>query len=95
MLDRFQISGNVPVSIQLLKIIDRGSTTDLLHNLIIRIEMSSCPCALLMLRALIISNMTSSLTLNEESLAEETEFSELGMVLLIRRVHVEAKKLLK
>ena len=57
--------------------------------------MSSCPCALLMLRALIISNMTSSLTLNEESLAEETEFSELGMVLLIRRVHVEAKKLLQ
>ena len=72
MLDRFQISGNVPVSIQLLKIIDRGLTTDLPHKLIIRMEMSSCTCALLMLRGLIISNMTSSLTRNEESLAVET-----------------------
>ena len=81
---------------QLLKIIDRGLTTDLKHNLIIRIEMSSCPCALLMLRALIISNMTSSLTQNEESLAVETYFSELGMVLLlIRGVYFEAKKLLQ
>ena len=72
MLDRFQISGNVPVSIQLLKIIDRSLTTDLPHNLNIRIEMSLCPCALLMLRALIIFNMTSSLTQNEESLSVET-----------------------
>ena len=72
MLDRFQISGNVPVSIQLLKIIERGLTIDLPHNLIIQIEMSSCPCALLMLRALIIFNMISSLTQNEESLADET-----------------------
>ena len=81
---------------QLLKIIDRGLTTDLKHNLIIRIEMSSCPCALLMLRALIISNMTSSLTQNEESLAVEAYFSELGMVLLlIRGVYFEAKKLLQ
>ena len=72
MLDHFQISGNIPVLIQLLKIIDRGLTIDLLHNLIIQIEMSSCPCALLMLRALIMFNMTSSLTQNEESLAGET-----------------------
>ena len=74
MLGRFQISGNVPVSIQLLQIIGRGLslTTDLPHNLIIQIEMSSCPCALLMLRALIIFNMTSWLTENEESLADET-----------------------
>ena len=72
MLDRFQISGNIPVSIQLLKTIDRGLAIDLRHNLIIRIEMSPCPCALLMLRALIMFNMTSSLTQNEESLADET-----------------------
>ena len=72
MLGCFQISGNVPVSMQLLKIIDRGLTTDLLHNLIIQIEMSSCPYALLMLRALIILNMASSLKQNEESLAVET-----------------------
>ena len=72
MLDHFQIPGNVPVSIQLLKIIDRGLAIDLLHNLIIRIEMLSCPCALLMLRALIMFNMTSLLTQNEESLADET-----------------------
>ena len=95
MLDRFQISGNVPVSIQLLKIIDRGLTIDLPHNLIIPTEISSCPCALLMLRALIIFNMTFS-TQNEESLADETKFSEFGMVLLlIRGVHFEARKLLK
>ena len=34
----FQISGNVPVSMKFLKIIDRVLTTDLLHNLIIRID---------------------------------------------------------
>ena len=40
--------------------------------------------------------MTSSLTQNEESLAVETYFSELGMVLLlIRGVYFEAKKLLQ
>ena len=72
MLDHFQIPGNTPVSIQLLKITDRGLTIDLLHTLIIRIEMPSCPCALLMLTALIMFNMTSSLTQNEESLADET-----------------------
>ena len=96
MFDLFQISGNVPVSIQFLKMIDKGLTTDLLHNLIILIDISSCPCALLMLRALIIFNMTSSLKENEESLAAETYCSELGNVLLlIRGVHFEAKKLLK
>ena len=72
MLDCFQVSGNIPVSIQLLKITDRGLTIDLPHNLIIRIEILSCPCGLLMLRALIMLNMTSSLTQNEESLADET-----------------------
>ena len=73
-----------------------GLTTDLLDNLIIQIDISSCPCALLMLRALIIVNMTSSLKENEESLAVETYSSELGTVLLsIRGVHFEGKKLLK
>ena len=96
MFDLFQIFGNVPVLIQFLKMIDKGLTTDLLHNLIILIDISSCPCALLMLRALIIFNMTSSLKENEESLAAETYCSELGNVLLlIRGVHFEAKKLLK
>ena len=96
MFDLFQISGNVPVSIQFLKMIDKGLTTDLLHNLIILIDISSCPCALLMLRALIIFNMTSSLKENEESLTAETYCSELGnILLLISGVHFEAKKLLK
>ena len=75
--------------------IDKGLTTDLLHNLIILIDISSCPCTLLMLRALIIFNMTSSLKENEESLAAETYCSELdNILLLIRGVHFEAKKLL-
>ena len=39
----------------------QGLTTDLLHSLIIRIDIPSCPCALIMLRALIIFNMNSSL----------------------------------
>ena len=95
MFDLLQISGNVPVSKQLLKMIDKGLTTDLLHNLIILIDISSCPCTLLMLRALIIFIMTSSLKENEESLAAETYCSELGnILLLIRGVHFEAKKLL-
>ena len=71
-------------------------STDLLHHLVIQIKMPSYSCALLMLRAITIFNMTSSLKQNEESLAVEKEFSELGMVLLlIKRVHFEAKKLLK
>ena len=83
MFDFFQISGNVPVSLQFLKMIDKGLTTDLLHKLIIRIDISLCPCALLMLRALVIFNMTSSLKENEERLAVETYCIELGTVLLL------------
>ena len=95
-LSPFLWSGNVPVLIQFLKMIDKGLTTDLLHNLIILIDISSCPCALLILRALIIFNMTSSLKENEESVVAETYCSELdNTLLLIRGVHFEAKKLLK
>ena len=39
----------------------RSLTIDLLDNLIIRIDITSCTCALLMLRVFIIFNMTSSL----------------------------------
>ena len=49
-----------------------------------------------MLKPLIIFNMTSSLKENEESLAVETYCIELGTVLLlIREVDSEAKKILK
>ena len=96
MFDLFQISGNVPVSTQFFKMIGKDLTTDLLHNLIILIHISSCPCTLLMLRALIIFNMISSLKENEESLAAETYCTELGNVLLLMKgVHFEVKKLLK
>ena len=96
MFDPFQISGNVPVLMQFLKMVEKGLATDLLHNLIIGIDMSSCPCALLMLKALIIFSMASSLKENEEGLAVEKYCSELVKVLLlIRGVHFEAKKLLK
>ena len=87
MFDLFQTSGNVPVSMQFLKMIDKGLPTDLLHNLIIRIDISSCPCALLKLKALIIFNTIFSLKENEESLAVETYCSELGTIF-------EAKNLL-
>ena len=61
----FQISRNVPVPMKLLKIADRGLTRDLLHNLIIRTDVSRCLCALIMLRALRIFNITSLLKKNE------------------------------
>ena len=49
-----------------------------------------------MLQALIFFNMTSSLKQNEESLAFEIKLSELGMgLLLIRKIHLEGKKLFK
>ena len=81
---------------QFLKMKGKSLTTDLLYNLITLIDISSCPCALLMLRALIIFNMTSSLKENEESMVAETDCSELdNTLLLIRGVHFEAKKLLK
>ena len=88
MFDLFQISGNVPVSMQFLKMKGKSLTTDLLYNLITLIDISSCPCALLMLRALIIFTMTYSFKENEESLAAETYCSELGdAILLIRGVY--------
>ena len=61
MLDRFQISGNVPLSIQLLKMIDGGLKTDLQNNLIIQIEMPSCACALLKLSVEILEILKSPL----------------------------------
>ena len=61
---------------QFLKMIDKGLTTDLLHILIIQIDISSYPCVLL-----IIYDMISSLKENEENLAVETYCSELVTVL--------------
>ena len=93
MFDLFQISGNAPVC---ASAVGKGLTTDLLDNLIIQCDLLSCPWALLMLRSLVISNMTSSLKQNEASLVVETYCSELGTVLLlIRGAHFEARKLLK
>ena len=45
----FQISGNVPVLIKFLKILDRGIKTYLVRNMIIRADISLYQCALLML----------------------------------------------
>ena len=63
--------------------IGRGLTMDLLHNLIIRIDKSSFPCTLLMLRSLIILKATSSLKENDENLVVEIYCSELGTVILL------------
>ena len=65
--------------------IDRGLTMDLLHNLIIRIDKSSFPCTLLMLRSLINLKATSSLKENDENLVVEIYCSELGTVILLTR----------
>ena len=83
--------GNVPVSMKFVKIIDKDLTTDL----IICIDISSCPCAVLMLRALTIFNINSSLKQNVKGLAVEIYCGELGAVLLLTRgVNFEANKLL-
>ena len=79
MFDLVQISGYVPVSMQFLKM-DKSLTRNLLHNLIIRNDVSSCPYALLMLSPFIIFNMTFSSKENEESLVVETYCSELGTI---------------
>ena len=87
------MSGNVPASMKLLKIIDRDLKTGLLHNLIIQIDISSFPCALSVLRALTIFDITSSLKQNEEGVAVDTYCGELGTVLLLTRgLGVEAEK---
>ena len=55
-----------------------------------------CPCALLVLRSLIIFDINSSLKQNQESLAVETYCGQLGVALLLTRgVDFDAKKLLK
>ena len=61
----------------------QGLNNRLMHDLIIRIDISSCPCTLLKLRALTIFNITSSLKQNEENLAVETYCGKLGTVLLL------------
>ena len=72
----------------------QGLNDSLLHNLIIRIDISWCSCALLMLSALSIFSITYSLKQNEESLGVEPYCCELGTVQLVtRKVVFEAKKL--
>ena len=75
----------MPVSTKFLKIVDKGYTIDLQPNLIIRVDISSCPCALFVLRALKIVNITFSLKQNEQSLAIEIYCGELGTVMLLTR----------
>ena len=74
----------------------QGFNNKLIHNLIIRTDISSCLSVLLILRAVTIFNIASSLKQNEESLAVETYCDQLGTVLLLtREVDFEAKKLLQ
>ena len=79
-----------------LKMTEKCLTTDLLHNLIIWIDIASCLFALLMLRVLTMFDMISSLKENDESQTVGTYCNELDTVLLlIRGAYFEAKKLLK
>ena len=61
MFDRLQISRNMALSMKFFRIISRNLTGDLLHNLIIQTDILSCPSALLVLRVVIIFNITPSL----------------------------------
>ena len=92
-INLFQISENMPTSMKFLKIKNRISTTDLLYNLIMQIDPSSCLCALLMLRVLTIFNITSSVKQNEQNQTVETHYGQSGTVrLLTRGAHVVTDK---
>ena len=81
---------------KILEKIDRSITTNLLHNLIIQIDILSFPYALLMLRALTIFYVTFSLKQHEENLVVEIYCGKLDTVLQLKRgVEFEAKKLSK
>ena len=68
-----------------MKIMAKGLTTDLLHNLTIRIGIPSGSFALLMLKALTTFDITSSLKQNEECLSVKTYCGKLSTVLWLMR----------
>ena len=65
--DFFHISGNLLWFIQILNIIEKAFIIAKLHTLIILIDISSCPCPLLVLSDFIIL-MSLSINWSEESL---------------------------
>ena len=94
--DFFQVSGKVLVSIQFWNNKDRGVMIDLSHNFSILIDISSCPWALVMSRALRSFNIWSLEKLILENLASNSCWSKVGKTLSFSNgVHFQAKKLLK
>ena len=85
-------SGNSTVSIQFLKIIDRGLPIALSQMLVILIEISSWLYALLISTDLIIFRMSSSVKLITDKLDVELRFNKLGNELLfVIGVHFDQK----
>ena len=75
---------------------DTGVMIELSHNFSILIDISSCPWALLMSRALRIFSILSSVKLILENLASDSCSSKVGKTLFYSKgVHFEAKKFLK
>ena len=92
----FQVTGKVLISIRFWNNIDRIVMIDLSHNFGILIDISSCPWALLMSRALRIFNIWSPVKVILENLASNSCSSKVGKTLSVfKGVHFEAKKLLK
>ena len=81
---------------QFLKIIDRGSSIALSQILIILIEISSLPQALLILKDLLILRISSSVKLITDTLEVKLRFKKLGNLLLfVNGEYFETKKSLK
>ena len=70
-LDFFQITGKMALSIQFLNIIDKGLTIDWPQSFIILTKISLWPWALVTFGDLMIFNISTLLKLIEESLAVE------------------------
>ena len=92
----FQVPGKVLVSIQFYNNMDRGVMIDLSHNFSILTDISSCPWALLMSRAIRTFSIWSSQKWILEMTASDSCSRKVGKTLsFFKTAHFEAKKLLK
>ena len=95
MLPFFQESGKTPVLRDVIKILKRRNMIEFPDNLIIRMDMQSCPCALLGLRFLILQRISSRVNSSELMRFSVRKESGGKTLVFIHVVHWFAKKVLK
>ena len=80
--DFFQLLGKNPLCKQILKIIDRGLTIEESHMFSYLIDISSCPCALLLFKECIILRISWSFNEIDDKLSLATGILTRGAIIL-------------